>query len=147
MVRWNPTASTRRYYACIIMVFLNMVLEMNAFMLKAVFEIPSQHVLNIYRLFFWAFVCLPAVRQVYMYSIDESVRRLGSHAWAALGCCLTEVMVIVKFGFLRADPAPIYGDGEGVAVVVFYWGVCLVLFTSGSLFLTRMFEKWWNSAR
>ncbi len=132
VIKWDPTASRRRYIACIFTVLGNMVLEMNAFMLKAVFEIPSQHIMNVYRLFFWAFVCLPAVRQVYMFSIDASVARLGAHAWAALGCCITECMVILKFGFLRGVPAPLYPDGEGVLVVVLYYLLCLVLFTTPS---------------
>jgi hypothetical protein len=46
------------------MVIINQIVEINSFLVKAVFEIPSPHWLNICRLIFWAFVCLPAIRQV-----------------------------------------------------------------------------------
>jgi hypothetical protein len=50
------------------MVLVNQIVEMNAFVLKAIFEIPSPHVINIMRLCFWGVVCLPAIRQTYAYS-------------------------------------------------------------------------------
>lgn len=46
-------------------VAINMFIEMNAFLLKAVFEIPTDHNLNLVRLLLWAAVCGPAISSLY----------------------------------------------------------------------------------
>ncbi|CAD7949252.1 unnamed protein product [Amoebophrya sp. A120] len=63
-IQWEPLETRKRYVVCILMVFVNQIVELNAFILKNIFEIPSPHKLNIYRLLFWALLCLPACRQV-----------------------------------------------------------------------------------
>ena len=35
--------------------------------------------------------------------------------------------MILKFGFLRGVPVPLYNDGEGVLVVLIWWLLALVL--------------------
>ena len=87
-------------------------------MLKNIFEIPSPHKLNILRLLFWALLCLPACRQVYLFAIDESVGRLGTYAWFGLGTAVTEFLVGLKFGFLMTRPKAPWPMGKTLYVYV-----------------------------
>ncbi|CAD7961883.1 unnamed protein product [Amoebophrya sp. A25] len=146
-VRWDPLQTRKRYMVIIGMVLVNQIVELNAFIIKNIFEIPSPHKLNIYRLVFWALMCLPACRQVYMFAIDEAVVRLGTYAWFGLGTALTELLIGIKFGFCMSQPLAPWPIAKSLQVTS-AWLVALCLFTTVWLYLSRALERsavgqWW----
>ena len=54
--------------------------DLNAFFLKHLLWIPSNHPFNIYRLALWFFIALPSLRQVYIFVSDPDSTSLGRSA-------------------------------------------------------------------
>lgn len=82
--------------------------ELNAFYLKTLLWIPSDHPLVTLRLVACFLFALPATREAYQYLADPRCRRIGVHAWMAVINVATEVLVCVKFGRGEfPEPTPI----------------------------------------
>jgi len=141
---WTPKRSVVRYLQVTAIIFCNQVVELNAFILKATFEIPSKHPFNVFRLFMWAFICLPSLQQSYIYLSDPSCVRLGTQSWVGLGAIITETLICIKFGFIRADAPWKLSDLIAVAPA---WIATLALFTCAILFLTNTMENYLKKRR
>lgn len=50
------------------------------------------------RLFIWAFVGVPSLRQIYSYLSDPRCKRIGHQTFLCLIILLTELILIFKFG-------------------------------------------------
>nr|KAJ3420307.1 hypothetical protein HK105_005836 [Polyrhizophydium stewartii] len=121
---WHSTKSFRNFVAVILLLALELQCELNAFYLKYLLWVPVSHMLNLYRLLFMFFMCLPAVREAYQYLTDPKCKRLGMHAWITTANIVTELLIIIKFSEGEfTKPAPVY-----VVVGWIVFGVALVAY-------------------
>lgn len=141
---WIPHRSVVRYLQVTAIILTNQLVELNAFFLKATFEIPAKHPFNVIRLFMWAFVCLPSLQQSYIYLSDPSCVRLGTQSWVGLGATITETLIWIKFGFVRPGAPWNLSD---LKVVIPSWICTLVIFTCTILFITNTIESWLKERR
>ncbi|KAJ3307183.1 hypothetical protein HDV03_002694 [Kappamyces sp. JEL0829] len=94
---WGSTKSFSRFLAIFCLIVLETICELNAFYLKYLLWIPVSSRLNLWRLIYFFFICLPAVREGYQFISDPKCKRLGFFAWMATANILTELLIIVKF--------------------------------------------------
>jgi phosphatidylserine synthase 2 len=94
---WGTTKTFSRFAAIILIVVLETMCELNAFYLKYLLWIPISSRLNLWRLLYFFFIALPAVRETYQYINDPNYKRLGMYAWMATANILTESLIIYKF--------------------------------------------------
>jgi len=91
VVRWCSTPlALKRYFQIILLVLASQVLELNSFFLKHIFEVPTKHQLNMWRLALVTVISCPAIRQYYIWCMDPTCKRLGVQSFVAIGILLTE---------------------------------------------------------
>lgn len=103
---WDVWSNPKRFGACFFILTLACVVDVNAFMLKFVLWITESKNVNIYRLFLWWFLALPAIREFYAYVVETGNRRtqrLGTNCWLAISCALLEILVVFKFAWTAGD--------------------------------------------
>ncbi|TPX73019.1 hypothetical protein SpCBS45565_g00106 [Spizellomyces sp. 'palustris'] len=96
--QWEGTKTFKNFLAVILLLYLVLQCELNAFYLKYLLWLPPSNPLNIARLVLYFFLALPATREAYQYLIDRRCKRLGMHAWMATANILTELLICIKFG-------------------------------------------------
>ncbi|KAI9328322.1 phosphatidyl serine synthase-domain-containing protein [Zopfochytrium polystomum] len=122
--QWKSLDSFKNYAAVIGLLTIELQLELNAFYLKYLLWIPSEHFINIARLVMYFFLCMPAVREAYQYLTDKNCKKFGMHAWITTANILTEALICVKFGqgeFPNPTPKP----------VLIFWAIflsCLAIY-------------------
>eukprot|EP00899_Mesostigma_viride_P005416 jgi/Mesvir1/14876/Mv05486-RA.1 len=97
-VEWGLTRSWRRFFVAQFLIACLAVKELNAFFLKHILWVPSEHPLNVYRLGLLFVIGLPTLRQLYIYTSDPSCRRLGSQALVLALIMVAEACCCFKFG-------------------------------------------------
>jgi phosphatidylserine synthase 2 len=80
-VRWEPAKSLRRFVVVHLLVLGFSLGQLNAFYLKYLLWVPSENDLNILRLGLIFLIFCPSIRQLYLYSANKDVERLGAQAW------------------------------------------------------------------
>ncbi|KAL3308897.1 Phosphatidylserine synthase 2, partial [Cichlidogyrus casuarinus] len=103
------------------------VVELNSFLLKHVFIVKPTHPLTLTRL---ALVCVasaPAIRQFYQYTVNPSVKRLGSQTWIFLAITVVELLIFFKLGSQHFE--------RTILMNVVYW----LMWNALSSFLTVYF--------
>jgi len=110
-VRWmDPQSSLMRFFAVCQLVLFWQITELNTFFLKHIFELPSDHKLNMWRLVLVGLVVAPSLRQYYTYVTDTRCQRVGTQCWVFLLIMFTEAIICLKFGkdiFERTQVLPI----------------------------------------
>ncbi|KND01631.1 uncharacterized protein SPPG_09115 [Spizellomyces punctatus DAOM BR117] len=96
--QWEGTKTFKNFLAVILLLYLVLQCELNAFYLKYLLWLPPSNPINILRLILYFFLALPATREAYQYLIDRRCKRLGMHAWMATANILTELLICIKFG-------------------------------------------------
>ena len=107
---WNVTKSFTNFFVVLVLIYLELQCELNAFYLKYLLWVPVSHPLNAYRLLFFFLMCLPAVKELYIFLSDPHCKRLGMHAWMTAANILTELLIVIKFSrdeFKRPAPTHI----------------------------------------
>lgn len=98
-IRWlDPTSTYMRILAMFVLVLLFQITELNTFLLKHVFRVPTSHYLNTTRLLLVMLIAAPSVRQYYVYVTDNTCKRLGTQAWVYFAVMITELLISVRFG-------------------------------------------------
>eukprot|EP01059_Diplonema_ambulator_P011284 TRINITY_DN21232_c0_g1_i1.p1 TRINITY_DN21232_c0_g1~~TRINITY_DN21232_c0_g1_i1.p1 ORF type:complete len:420 (+),score=75.73 TRINITY_DN21232_c0_g1_i1:93-1262(+) len=97
-VKWDPFSSRKRTVSVLLVSFFVLLTELSTFFLKHLFQIPTNHRINVVRIVIWVMFGLPALRQVYIYVTDKEVKRLGTQAWVTCAILLTELLICVKHG-------------------------------------------------
>ena len=97
-VQWDPFSSGRRTACTIFVCFMVLLTDLSTFFLKHILMLPTKHRINVFRLVLWASFGMPALRQLYIYMTDSSVKRLGTQSWVACGVLTTELLICIKFG-------------------------------------------------
>nr|SVE75726.1 EOG090X05CZ [Daphnia hispanica] len=98
-VRWlDPHSSYMRFLAVCQLVFFWQITELNTFFLKHIFELPPNHMLNLWRLVVIGLIVAPSVRQYYTYVTDPRCTRVGTQCWVFGAILFTELIICIKFG-------------------------------------------------
>lgn len=98
-IRWlDPTSTYMRVLAIFVLILIFQITELNTFLLKHVFSIPTNHYFNMARLLLIMLIGAPSVRQYYVYVTDNTCQRLGTQAWVYFGVMVTELLISVRFG-------------------------------------------------
>lgn len=98
-IRWlDPSSTWMRVLAIFILILIFQITELNGFLLKHIFYIPTNHFLTIGRLFFVLLVGAPSIRQYYLYTTDKTCKRLGMQSWIYLAIMITELLISIRFG-------------------------------------------------
>lgn len=122
---WDIFSSMPRFLSVMLLIFVAMVVELNAFFLKHVLWVPPDHMFNSYRLCLWFLLSLPAMREYYQYLTDSRQRRLGVNVWLGIAMACTEMALIVKF-----EDNLQFASHSWPQPVLLCWGVtiaCLVI--------------------
>merc|ERR1711991_821758 len=98
VVQWEIFSSFRRLGSVALIIAAITLVELNAFVLKAVLWIPSSNWLNLARLALWVAMGAPALREYYQFIADPDCKKLGTQAWVACACMLVETAISIKFG-------------------------------------------------
>lgn len=121
---WGSTRSFKNYVSVLAVLAIELQLELNAFYLKYLLWIPSEHSFNVIRLVMFFFLCMPAVRETYQFLMDPKCKKFGMHAWMVTANIVTEVLICIKFGRDEFHtPAP--------REVIYFWCIflsCLVVY-------------------
>ena len=125
---WLDHSSTQmRILAIFVLILLFLITELNGFLLKQIFFIPTDHFLTIGRLFFVFLIAVPAVHQYYLYTTDKTYKRLGTQCWIYVAIIIMELLISIRFG------APILPSPALSAVVA--WVVVVALLSFVTVFL------------
>jgi len=124
---WGVLSSPRRLIATVSLIVVLGAIEVDAFFLKFIFNIPPRNPLNSLRLLLWWSIGLPAVREYYQYISDPTCKRLGPMLWVVCGVAGLEFLICVKFGQgLFPRPAPPH--------IVWGWTLAIGAFISWAVF-------------
>lgn len=131
-IRWfDPSSAYMRMLAIFVLILIFQITELNTFLLKHVFEVPTNHYFNMARLLLLMLMGAPSVRQYYMYVTDNTPQRLGTQAWVYLGVMVTEVLVSIRFG-LSILPRPALTLMLGWLTLAAMFSVFMVLLNTRS---------------
>ena len=104
--RWmDPSSGFMRLIAIFVLIFSIQVIDLNAFLLKRVLNLPVSHPLNFIRLVGIGAIGAPSMRQYYTYVTDRTCKRLGTQAWVFYAITISELLMSIKFG-LEVFPKP-----------------------------------------
>lgn len=95
---WHPLESPKRLCTVLLVYFLMLLCDFNAFAIKYILWIPPRNPLNTFRLLLLWAIGMCGSREFYEYTTNPKVKRLGHHAWLAGMIILVEVMVWWKYG-------------------------------------------------
>lgn len=105
-LEWEGTHSIKRWLGAIFVILMLQCIELSGFLLKTTFWLPIECDLNLYRLFVMALCCAPAVKQFYIYLVDDERKTMGAHCWMCLTCVVTEWLIIIKHSKGMFPPPP-----------------------------------------
>jgi len=123
---WELLKDSKRFLSVCIVIGIFSVVELNAFFLKFLLWIPPPHPINIWRLVLWASIGMPGLREYYQFITDPTNKKFGTAAWLCCAIVGMEVLISLKF-------APGHFPQPAPPVVVWSWGVFVILFTVGSI--------------
>uniref|UniRef100_A0A7S2RQ52 Phosphatidylserine synthase n=1 Tax=Mucochytrium quahogii TaxID=96639 RepID=A0A7S2RQ52_9STRA len=96
--RWQIFESWKRFVIGSLIVFILLLGEMNAFLIKSTFGIPIDSDINLYRLTFWVFMTYMTVFEAHLYA-EGRTRRIGVNAWLGSSLVALETMLVVKHAY------------------------------------------------
>lgn len=96
---WRPTGSLKRWLGTLALCAVILLAELNAFYLKYLLWIHPSHTLCLTRLSFAILWGGPAIYEYFQFMDDPNCKRLGRQAW--MFCCIiiTELLIVLKFGW------------------------------------------------
>ena len=135
--RWlDPTSTYQRALAVFILILFFQISELNCFLIKHIFYIPSAHYLVSARLALMAMTALPSIRQYYLYVTDTTCNRLGTQVWIFLAITIAEILFSIKFGMaIIPRPAFMYMVG---------WVLLIAVVSIGLTGLLTMYSPLWG---
>eukprot|EP00112_Aurelia_sp_Birch-Aquarium-sp1_P001846 Seg120.6 transcript_id=Seg120.6/GoldUCD/mRNA.D3Y31 product="Phosphatidylserine synthase 1" protein_id=Seg120.6/GoldUCD/D3Y31 len=98
-VSWmDPKSTYMRYFAICQLCIMWQISELNTFLLKHIFMVPTKHPVNLYRLILICLMTAPVMRQYYIYVTDTRTKRLGTQCWVFIFVTLLEALVCIRHG-------------------------------------------------
>lgn len=126
-IEWESAKTFKRYLQVQLILWISILNDLNAFMLKLFLYIPTTHYINVVRLFFVAIVAAPAYRQGYLFFVDDKVKRLGTQAIVLVMIIIAEVALVLKAGTDLDIPAMPLINKVGIAAYLTVYVVVSVL--------------------
>ncbi|OON16217.1 hypothetical protein X801_07972, partial [Opisthorchis viverrini] len=121
----------------LVRICLILLTELNTFYLKYVLWVPPPHILCFLRLLFSILWGGPAIYEYFQYMDDPNCKRLGRQVWMLSSVIITELLIILKFGWNTVTkPLPRH--------VALFWLVAIVgltLWTFWHFYITRWLFK------
>ncbi|XP_074656440.1 phosphatidylserine synthase 1-like isoform X2 [Tubulanus polymorphus] len=106
-MRWlDPNSSYMRIIAVCKLIIVFQLCELNFFFLKAIFYLPTGHIILFCRILLIGAVSAPSIRQYYSYVTDTQCNRVGTQCWLFCAITFTEAIICCKFGqelFLQTE--------------------------------------------
>eukprot|EP00811_Abedinium_folium_P035962 NODE_8712_length_1474_cov_9.691166.p1 GENE.NODE_8712_length_1474_cov_9.691166~~NODE_8712_length_1474_cov_9.691166.p1 ORF type:complete len:409 (-),score=87.62 NODE_8712_length_1474_cov_9.691166:104-1330(-) len=135
-VRWLTGTGWQRYLQLTFLFGMVTVVELNTFLLKHIFEVPSKHPLNVWRLVLISMMCLPGIRQYFIYIADPTCKRIGVQCLVLFGIIFIESAISLKFGWVERSVFA----GPLTTQIICIWLLCLFAFTGISTFVSVRFD-------
>lgn len=128
-LRWlDPSSTYMRILAIFFLILIVQITELNTFLLKHVFLLPTNHFLNLARALIIIAIAAPSARQYYLYVTDKTCKRLGTQVWVYFAVTLTELLVSVRFGApMLPRPALLFIIGWLCVVGLFSISIILLI--------------------
>lgn len=127
-VEWESAKTTKRYLQVQSILFMSMLNDLNAFMLKLFLYIPTTHYFNVVRLLFMALVAAPSYRQGYLFFVDARANRLGTQAIVLVMITIAELALVFKAGSDFDIPPMPFENKLGMAIYFsVYIGISILL--------------------
>ena len=123
-VEWESSKTFKRYLQVQLILWISLLNDLNAFMLKLFLYIPTTHYINVCRLLFMGIVAAPAYRQSYLFFVDENVKRLGTQAIVIVMITIAEVALVLKAGSDFDIPAMPLANKIGITA---YFSLYLII--------------------
>lgn len=136
-VEWESSKTFTRYLQVQGILWLSILMDLNAFMLKLFLFIPTTHWWNVSRLLFVALAAAPAYRQGYLFFVDERVKRLGTQTIVLIMISIAELALVLKAGSDFHIPEMPWVNKVGIAL---YFGAYIIV--SGLLLRKSRKEKY-----
>lgn len=127
-LHWDWIDSWKRFAGVLMLFVLTQGSELTAFFLKFILWVPAEHDLNIVRLLLWWLMAAPATRELYLFSSEPNVKKIGHTLWLVIAALAVEIMICVKFGsnmFADVQPPPFLQTAWLVCIAIL-GGFCLV---------------------
>lgn len=142
-IRWLDRSSTSmRILAIFLLIMLFQITDLNTFLLKHVFKIPTSHYLVAIRMLLISLIGAPSVRQYYVYATDKTCKRLGTQVWVYIGIMITELLISIRFGAtILPRPALMFMLGW-LGVTALSSGVMVLTLTDSSGVRQRLARLW-----
>ena len=144
-IRWlDPTSTYMRILAIFFLILVFQVTELNTFLLKHIFFVPTSHYLILVRLLLITLIAFPSVRQYYVYVTDRTCKRVGTQAWVYCGIMVTELLISIKFGApMLSSPALVFILGWlGVNAIFSIFMVLMITRTCIQPILVTLAHRW-----
>lgn len=135
----DPAGRQMRTVAIFFLILVFQINELNCFLLKHVFYIPTSHYLNLVRVVIVCLTAAPSIRQYYVYITDQTCSRMGTQVWVFLVITATELLVSVKFG-MSILPRPAF-------LFIVGWLLVIATISIASTLLITMQHPWWGWRR
>ena len=128
-IEWESAKTFNRYLQVQGILWISILVDLNAFMLKLFLFIPTTHWWNVTRLLFMCIVAAPAYRQVYLFFVDERVNRLGTQTIVLVMIAIGELALVVKMGSDFDIPAMPWVNKLGITIyfAMYVFGSALLL--------------------
>ena len=104
--RWHMLSSIKRFFQVLVLLFVCLMMEVNAFLLLNALNIPKDSAFNKVRLLIVFLVALPCAAEYYEYINSTSVKRLGPNVFVMAANMMVEILVWGKFWDSDVSPAP-----------------------------------------
>ena len=142
-IRWlDPSSTYMRILAIFVLILIFQVSELNTFLLKHVFLVPTNHYLNVVRLILITLTAAPSVRQYYLYVTDKTCVRLGTQAWVYCAVMVAELLISIRLGApMLPCPAILFMLGW-LGVTALFSITMVLLITRSSI--RQIFSKNWR---
>ena len=95
-INWEPLSSWKQWAYVHVLIISASLIDLNAFLLKLFLWIPTEHDVNVARLFLMGFVAIPSAKQFYLYIKDPLCKKLGSQCWICVMIIVLEEAIILK---------------------------------------------------
>lgn len=131
-VHWGAWTSPKRFVGAASIFWFTLGIDLSAFVLKTTLWIPRDNDLNLYRLCLWAIASTPAIREIYIYTVDPRVKRLGISAILCFVMFVLELCICIKYGrdtfahvnfFGDFDPVLLAGWALLPTLTILYWSL------------------------
>ena len=102
-MQWSPFKDIKRYYQIHLLILCGTLIDFNSFILKLFLFIPTEHILNLYRLIIMCPFFVISCKQYYLFLTNKKCKKMGSQTWVGFVILVLEIALCIK---CRPRPFP-----------------------------------------